>query len=349
MDLSEYKGKKVAVGLSGGVDSAVVALLLKKAGANVNGFTMNIGKDRCSIKDAKYIAKILDIPLTIIDMKYIFENEVIDYFVDESWGGRTPNPCVLCNMKLKFGALMNFALKNNDFYATGHYAIKKWDKKLKQWLVYRPKDIPKDQSSVLSMLKQNQLAKSIFPLGDMIKKEIKKIAKENNLIISGKRESQDLCFLNEDKGDFIEKWSKRKAKKGKIQNTKGDIIGTHNGYIRYPIGQRKGLGLTGPNSFYVKSIDTKNNILTAGTRDELKTQEFYVSAVNWVAFEELTKPISVEVIVRNKQTPHKAHIYPTDKCNTIKVVSEEPIFAVSPGQLAIFFKKDLILGGGWIE
>ncbi|MCC7552357.1 tRNA 2-thiouridine(34) synthase MnmA [Candidatus Micrarchaeota archaeon] len=365
-----FKGKNIVVALSGGVDSSVAALLLKQKGANVKGVIMDLSPyldSKKDIEDAQKIADQLNITLTIVNLSKDFRKKVIQYFLDESWKGRTPNPCVPCNMFLKFGLLYDYAIKKMkaDYYATGHYAVKKWDRKTKRWLVYRPKDIKKDQSSILSMLTQKQLTKSIFPLGKIKKEEIYKIAEKYNLHSKNREESQDLCFLNSakmSKGEFIEKVSKKKSKKGKILNTKGEKIGEHKGYIYYPLGQRKGLGLSAPKSVYVKKIDTKNNILTVGTRDELKTNEFYVSAVNWVAFKDLKKPISAEVIVRNKQTPHKARIYPittqqkrkinekiAKKENRVKVVSDEPIFAVSPGQLAVFFKKDLILGGGWIK
>ena len=366
----DYKGKNIVVALSGGLDSSVAALLLKQKGANVKGLIMDLSPyldSKKDIEDAQKIAEQLEIPLEIVNLSKEFREKVIQYFLDESWKGRTPNPCVPCNMFLKFGLLQEYAVNKlkADYYATGHYAIKKWDNKSKRWFVYRPKDIKKDQSSVLSMLSQKQLEKTIFPLGNIKKDEIRKIAEKYNLHSKNREESQDLCFLHEDKGDFIERVSKKKARKGKIINTKGEILGEHKGYIYYPLGQRKGLGVSAPNSLYVKKIDTKNNILTLGTRDELKTKEFYVGAVNWVAFEKLEKPIRAEVIVRNKQTPHKAYVYPiitqknkvqetkihknTKKENCVKVVSDEPIFAVSPGQLAVFFKKDLILGGGWIE
>ncbi len=352
-----FKGKNIVVALSGGLDSSVAALLLKKQGANVKGLIMDLSPyldSKKDIKDAQKIADQLGIPLTIVNLSKEFRKKVIQYFLDESWKGRTPNPCVPCNMFLKFGLLQEYAVKKMkaEYYATGHYAVKKWDTKTKRWLIYRPKDIKKDQSSVLSMLTQKQLDKTIFPLGEIKKEEIRKIAEKYNLHSKNREESQDLCFLQNakmNKGEFIEKFSKKKAQKGKIVNTKGEKIGEHKGYIYYPLGQRKGLGVSAPKSLYVKKIDTKNNILTVGTRDELRTNEFYVSAVNWVAFKDLKKPMRAEVIVRNKQTPHKARIYPTAKRSIVKVVSDEPIFAVSPGQLAVFFKKDLILGGGWIE
>lgn len=357
MNLRECEGKNIVVALSGGLDSSVAALLLQKAGANVKGLIMDLSPyldSKKDIRDAQKIADQLDIPLTIVNLSKEFRQKVIQYFLDESWKGRTPNPCVPCNMFLKFGLLQEYAVKKMkaDYYATGHYAIKKYDKKSKRWLVYRPKDIKKDQSSVLSMLTQKQLEKTIFPLGEIKKDKIREIAEKYDLHSKNREESQDLCFLQNakmDKGRFIEKMSKKKAKKGKIINTKGEVMGEHKGYIHYPLGQRKGLGVSAPKSLYVKKIDTKTNTLTVGMRDELKTNEFYVNSVNWVAFEKLEKPISAEVIVRNKQTPHKAKIYPTAKRDIVKVVSEEPIFAVSPGQLAVFFKKDLILGGGWIE
>ena len=344
------EGKKIAVAMSGGVDSSVCAFLLKKAGADVFGITMKTipGSKCCSLDDiqqAKIVAKELGIKHYVVDLRRIFEKEVISYFIRESLNGKNPNPCVPCNQKVKFGALINEAEKlGAEIVATGHYArLYKKDKKI---ILKRPIDVKKDQSYVLSMLPREIFSKLLFPIGDYTKEEVRKIAKENHIHVFDKPENQDLCFLHKEKGDFIEGKIHKKIGKGNIVDKKGNILGKHNGYVHYTIGQRKGLQLNAHKKLYVVDIHPRKNEIVVGERKDLFSKYFYVDGLNWVSVDAPKKPINVEVLVRNKTQPKKVKIIPQGK--KIKVVPREPIWAVSPGQIAVFIEKDVVFGGGWI-
>ncbi len=340
------KGKKIAVALSGGVDSSVCALLLKKSGAEIFGITMKtIPSSSDEIERAKIVAKKLEIPHYIVDLGCLFEKEVIDYFVDESSKGKNPNPCVRCNQKVKFGALLEQAEKlGAELMATGHYAkISKADGHI---TLERPVDVKKDQSYVMSMLPKEVFLKLIFPLGDLTKNEVKNIAKENGLLEFDREESKDLCFLDTEKGTFIEKHLGKKLKHGNIVDKEGNILGVHNGIVHYTIGQSKKLGLNTQEKFYVKEVHPKNSELVVGKREDLYSDYFYVENLNWVSIEKPDKPFNAEVIIRNKMAPVKATIFPQG--GKAKVVPEKPVWAVSPGQLAAFIRDGLVLGGGWI-
>jgi len=347
VDLSRYKGKKVAVAMSGGVDSSVAAFLLKNAGADIFGITMKTipGSKCCSIKDindAKAVAKSLKIPHYIVELGELFKKTAIDYFVNESLGGKNPNPCVPCNQKIKFGALIEEAEKlGAEYFATGHYA------RIENGKLKRPVDVKKDQSYVLSMLPRKVFAKLIFPIGDYTKDEVRKIAELNKIKVFAKQENQDLCFLYKEKGEFIEEWTGNKCKPGNIVDAKGNVLGKHDGIVHYTIGQRRGLGLKNQEKLYVKDIDAKKNEIIVGTKEELFRKHFYVNGLNWVAFDKLKKEMDVEVLIRNKTAPEKVKIVPEGE--KVKVVPKKPVWAVSPGQIAVFIKKDLVLGGGWIE
>jgi len=349
--LKKYKGKTVAVAMSGGVDSSVCAYLLKKAGANVVGITMvHMPNSKCctleDIDSARQVASQLDIPHYLVDVREKFENEVVSYFVNEHKKGRNPNPCVICNQLIKFGELLKEAeAKGAEFFATGHYAkleVKKDEIKLK-----RPKDVRKDQSYVLSMLPRELFKKLIFPLGDLTKEEVREIAKEAGLKMYSRPGNQDLCFLDKGKGEFIEEWDKEKAKPGEIVDKYGKVLGRHRGIIHYSIGQRHGLGIDLHKRLFVININPEKNQIVVGEREEGYSNEFLVEAMNWVSIIEPKEPFKAKVLIRNKAVPQEVTVYPLEN-NKIRVVPKEPIWGVSPGQIAVFLKRNVVLGGGWI-
>ncbi len=348
--MEDIKSKKIAVAMSGGVDSSVCALLLKQKGFDVFGITMKTipGSKCCSLSDiktAKKVAKDLKIKHYVVDLKDIFQKEVIDYFIKESMKGKNPNPCVPCNRKVKFKALIEEAKKlGAEIIATGHYAILEKENEI---VLKRPVDIKKDQSYVLSMLPRKVFKDLIFPIGHFTKQEVRKIAKENNLDVHDKKENQDLCFLHKPKGEFIQERIKNKISSGEIINKNGKVVGKHKGYFNYTIGQRKGLQIKDNKKYYVCDIVPEKNQVIVSKKEDLFLKEFYVSKVNWVSIKNLKKPMEVKVIIRNKMNPVKAKIFPEEK--KVKIVPEKPIWAVSPGQIAVFINKDIVLGGGWIE
>ena len=343
--LKAYKGKKVAVAMSGGVDSSVAALLLKKAGADVFGVTMQIVPwSRCCLpKDiamAKAIAHRLGIKHYVINLIKPFKKAAIDYFVRESRKGRNPNPCVPCNQEIKFGALLKAAEKlGAEFFATGHYA------RLENGKLKRPVDVKKDQSYVLGMLPKEIFKKLVFPIGNYTKEETRKIAAKAKLPAAEKPGNQDLCFLNMEKGDFIEDWSKKKNEPGNIVDKKGNVLGKHEGIVHYTVGQRRGLGLNTQEKMYVTEVDARKNKIVVGAAEELFEKSFYVDGLNWLG-DAPKKQMNVDVLVRNKSEPQKARIVVVGK--RVKVTPAKPIWAVSPGQIAVFLKGDVVLGGGWI-
>ena len=340
--LSSVSGKKIGVALSGGVDSTVVALLLKDAGANVRGYVMEHLEQTETVDNAKDIAKQLNIKLKTIDLRTQFKNEVITYFIKEYENGRTPNPCVICNMKIKFGILQDKVLEENELYATGHYLRKvKVDDK---WTIGRAVDINKDQSYALSMLSQNQIKNSTFLLGYITKDIFMKIAGDNGIEIKQRKESVDLCFTD-DRIRFLKNTTK--TKRGVIKDKHNNVLGYHNGVQFFAVGQRRRLNITNNNTpHYVNNLNSKDNVITVGNFNDLYKKEFNVSMVNWLLpFNDDKK--DVKVIVRNKMEPQKCKIVRC-KGDNVKVIMESPIWAPAPGQLAVFYDNDIILGGGWI-
>ncbi len=353
--------KKVMVGMSGGVDSAVAALLLKQQGYDVTGVTLKLQPENYlnhrnqsdyvyseDVKDAKLVAKKLNINHVVLDFTQIFEENVIENFVAEYCIGRTPNPCVVCNKFLKFGAMFEYAMDNGfDYIATGHYAINEFDKIKNRWLLKRAKS-SKDQSYVLYNLTQNHLAHTLFPLGKLEKSEIRNIAKKFGLIVAEKPESQEICFVkNETYKDFINKNFKITNTIGNFIDKNGNILGQHIGLLNYTIGQRKGLGGTFGKPMYVTKINSKDNTVVLGENIDLYHNELIAKDVNFIPFEGFIENMDVTAQVRYKAKPEKAKITSLPH-NKVKAVFELSQRAITPGQSVVFYKEDIVIGGGII-
>ncbi len=350
--------KKIIVALSGGVDSAVAAALLKKQGFDVLGVYMRFfsgRKDERSSEKAKIIAGILGIPFRKIDARKEFKMRVIDYFVDSYINGLTPNPCVVCNKEMKFKILFDLMNKNKfDHIATGHYVrIKReFSKNLKisksqKIKLLEAKDTAKDQSYFLHRLSQRELARTVFPLVNYTKVEVRKIAKKYKLPILGDEESQDICFLEKKNvGHFLEK--RIKLKQGNIIDEKGKILGKHKGLPLYTIGQRKGIEIGASGPYFTLGKDLKKNELIV-TNDEkrLNSREFKVTRVNWIN-QEINLPLSAKVQIRYHADKFPA-IIEREKSGSFIVKTKKPLRAVTPGQSAVFYRRNEILGGGIIK
>jgi tRNA-specific 2-thiouridylase len=354
--------KKVIVGLSGGVDSSVAAYLLKQQGYDVIGVTMSLwdgkpslvpsGKHACygpdeneEIEEARELAGILDIPYRVFDCSQRYKTLVLDYFRSEYLSGRTPNPCVRCNQLIKFGMLPDLARMEGlvfDYFATGHYAVVEWNDQRKRYLLKKGIDPRKDQTYFIYRLTQEQLSKVLFPIGNMTKQEVREIATKINLPLSEKEESQD--FYSGDYRDLLNV----KDTPGNIVDAKGNVLGKHNGFWNYTIGQRKGLGVAYSEPLYVLSLDKEKNKVVVGIHEEVMSSSFIVNDLNWIAFESLNEPAEVEVKIRSAQNATGARIEPFEN-DSVKVTFNFPNDGITPGQSAVFYQDDLVLGGGVIE
>lgn len=345
--------KKVLLGMSGGVDSSVSAIILQKQGYEVIGLTMLLCEDEQStaIEDAKKVCEKLNIEHHVVDLRKEFQKNVIDNFACSYAHAKTPNPCVECNKYMKFGAFYKIAQDLNcDFIATGHYAKIEYSEKYKEYVLIKSNSEKKDQTYFLYGINKEILPKVIFPLSDFEDKtEIRNIAEENGLIVAKKKDSQEICFIpNNDYISFLKNYeSNIKDKKGKIVLRSGEILGEHNGLIHYTVGQRKGLGIAYKEPLYVLELDNKNNQVIVGTENELYNDKLEANELNFLVDIDLSKPIEVKAKIRYRAKEAEAILKVEN--DIAKVTFKEPQRAITPGQSVVFYKDDVVIGGGKIK
>lgn len=348
--------KKVLLGMSGGVDSSVSALLLKENGYEVTGVTMNLcdGSSCCNLNsmlDAKEVCKKIGIEHYILDCKNTFKENVINNFIEEYKTCRTPNPCIQCNKYLKFGEMYKKAQKLGiDYISTGHYARIEYSEKYKRNVLKKAKNIAKDQSYVLYVIPKQLLDKTIFPLENYESKEqIRQIARNKGFVVANKPDSEDICFIPDgDYKKYLEQNSDINKKSGNIVDKNGNILGKHEGLYRYTIGQRKGLGISNPVPLFVLGFNLEKNELIVGEESEIYKSEMLVKDINLLAIDNIENPIEVAVKTRYSQKESLATISMINN-STIKVEFKEPQARITPGQSAVFYDGDVVVGGGIID
>lgn len=342
----------VLLGMSGGVDSCVSAYLLKHMGFNVTGATLKMFNERDpdfkqNVKDAQDTCKILNIPHFVFNVEEDFKKYVINYFISEYEAGRTPNPCVICNRYVKFeGLLLKAKELEIEYISTGHYASV--NKTNGRYLLKKGVDDKKDQSYFLYNLTQEQLSKSIFPLGEYTKKQVRDIAQKAHLPVSHKSESQEICFIKDNNyKKFINENKTRDLPKGEFVDTKGNVIGYHSGITNYTIGQRRNLGVSAGKPMYVLQIDGENNRIVLGSNEELFSSQLTAKDLNWIMIDELKKNMRVKAKIRYGAKASDAVIYPLNN-GTVKVVFSSPQRAITKGQAVVFYEDQYVVGGGII-
>ncbi len=352
--------EKAIIAMSGGVDSSVAACIMKEKGYHIIGVTMklydneDIGMDVegtcCSlsdVEDARSVCYKLGALYYVFNFKADFKEKIIDNFISTYENGGTPNPCIRCNRYLKFEKLMQKMREfDYDYVVTGHYA--RVEKQGDRFVLKKAVDLTKDQSYVLYNLTQEQLAHIKFPLGEMNKTDVRKIAEEHNFINANKKDSQDICFVPDGKyAEFIEDYTGKKYKEGDFVDLNGNILGKHKGIIRYTIGQRKGLGLALPCPMYVKEKNLEENKVVLCLNDELFSKELLAEDFNWLSIEEPNEPLHCKARIRYNQKEQPA-VATVQKDGKVKVVFDEPQRAICKGQAVVLYDDDIVLGGGTI-
>jgi len=346
--------------MSGGVDSSVAAALLVEDGFEVVGIMLRLwsesGKDvvnRCctpdSVFQAKRIASKLDFPFFVIDVSNLFYSMVVEDFINGYANLITPNPCLLCNKKIRWGFLLDYAISiGADYFATGHYARKNIDKNSRFQLL-RGIDKQKDQSYVLHMLGQNEIAQTLFPIGNLTKIQVREIALKLSLPVAERPDSQDLCFLGgEDYRAFLLRHCEKVDKPGPIISLDGKILGHHNGLAFYTIGQRKGLHISAPHPLYVIEKDRVHNTLIVGLKKELLKMELFANNINWINGKPPDGQFEAQVKIRYKAHDLNALVLPLSE-GSAKVTFSEPAYGITPGQAVVFYDSEVCLGGGTIH
>lgn len=339
--------KSVYVGMSGGVDSSVAALLLKQEGYDVTGFTLDLWGDSSDYSDIKEICDQIGIKHEIISIRDIFKSKVVEPFLDEYKNARTPNPCVFCNKYIKFGYMIDYIKDKADFVATGHYAKVIHNEKTGRYYFEKSADEGKDQTYMFYTLSQEQISKIMMPLGKYQKNEIREIAKKYGIQSADSPDSQDICFLEgKDLTTFIKENAPDQFKPGDIVNKSGKVLGKHNGISCYTIGQRRGLGVASEKRIYVVEINAENNTVVLDEEKYLFTDTVKVRDVNFLPFETLEEPIRVTAKIRYKAVPASATLEKTEYGVIARF--DSPVRAATPGQSIVFYDGNILVGGGII-